>query len=101
VNNETKQQEAAQRFKVKNTFAVYWLLNRLGVADDGLDNQVDQISFESLLRAAEQACKGKRFRPAVAAFHFYLEHELWTLSQRRGAGFFHDGVDRARGVLAF
>jgi formylglycine-generating enzyme required for sulfatase activity len=26
------------------------------------------ISFEALLRAAEQACKGKRFRPDVAAF---------------------------------
>ena len=39
------------------------------------------ISFEALLRAAEQACKGKRFRPDVAAFHFNLEHELWALHE--------------------
>ena len=39
------------------------------------------LSFESLLRAAEQACKGKRFRPTVASFHFNLEHELWTLHE--------------------
>jgi RNA-directed DNA polymerase len=37
------------------------------------------ISFENLLRAAEKARKGKRFRPAVASFHFNLEHELWAL----------------------
>jgi retron-type reverse transcriptase len=36
-------------------------------------------SFENLLRAAEKARKGKRFRPAVAAFHFDLEHQLWSL----------------------
>jgi RNA-directed DNA polymerase len=34
------------------------------------------VSFEALLRAADTARKGKRFRPAVAAFHFHLEHEL-------------------------
>ena len=39
------------------------------------------ISFESLLRAAEKARKGKRFRPAVAAFHFDLERELWKLHE--------------------
>jgi hypothetical protein len=39
------------------------------------------ISFEALLRAAEQACKGKRFRPGVAAFHFHLEPELWKLHE--------------------
>ena len=39
------------------------------------------ISFEALLRAAEQACKGKRFCPDVAAFHFNLEHELWALHE--------------------
>jgi hypothetical protein len=33
------------------------------------------ISFAALLRAAAQACKGKRFRPGVAAFHFDLEPE--------------------------
>ena len=37
------------------------------------------VSFENLLRAAETACKGKRFRPDVASFHFGLERELWRL----------------------
>jgi retron-type reverse transcriptase len=37
------------------------------------------ISFKALLHAAEQARLGKRFRPAVAAFHFHLERELWRL----------------------
>jgi hypothetical protein len=37
------------------------------------------ISFANLLLAAEKACKGKRFRPAVAAFHFDLEGALWQL----------------------
>jgi hypothetical protein len=36
----------------------------------------DAISFEALLRAAEQARKGKRFCPAVAAFHFDQERPL-------------------------
>jgi retron-type reverse transcriptase len=39
------------------------------------------ISFENLLEAAEKACKGKRFRPAVADFHFGLERELWRLHE--------------------
>jgi retron-type reverse transcriptase len=40
----------------------------------------DQVSsFEALLHAAEQARKGKRFRPAVAAFHFDQERALWKL----------------------
>lgn len=39
------------------------------------------ISFEGLLAAAEKACKGKRFRPPVAAFHFDLERHLWRLHQ--------------------
>ena len=46
MNNEAKQQEAGQQFKGKNTYAVYGLLNRLGVADDDLANQVDQIITE-------------------------------------------------------
>jgi hypothetical protein len=33
-------------------------------------------SFESLLCAAEQARRGKRFRPGVAAFHYHLETAL-------------------------
>jgi hypothetical protein len=28
------------------------------------------LNFAALLRAAEQACKGKRFRPGVATSHF-------------------------------
>lgn len=34
------------------------------------------VSFKALLRASEQARLGKRFRPAVAAFHFHLEREI-------------------------
>lgn len=41
--NEAKQQEAAKKFEGKNTFAVYWLLQRLGVGDDGLATCVDRI----------------------------------------------------------
>ena len=37
------------------------------------------ISSENLLHAAEQARRGKRFRPGVAAFHFNLGHGLWVL----------------------
>jgi len=37
------------------------------------------ISFPNLLRAAELAQRGKRFRPDVARFHFDLERELWQL----------------------
>lgn len=37
------------------------------------------ISFEALLQAAQQARRGKRCRPAVAAFEFNLERELWRL----------------------
>jgi retron-type reverse transcriptase len=39
------------------------------------------VSFENLLRAAETACKGKRFRPCVAAFHFDLERQLLRLGR--------------------
>ena len=35
------------------------------------------VGFENLLRAAETAGKGKRFRPDAARFHFGLERELW------------------------
>ncbi len=52
----------------------------------------DVVSFEALPRAAEQARKGKRFRPSVAAFDFDPEHELLklqdelrTLTYRPGA----------------
>ena len=50
------------------------------------------VGFEALLRAGEQARKGKRFRPAVAAFHFdqerallRLHEELTTKTYRPGA----------------
>jgi len=39
------------------------------------------ISFESLLYAAELARKRKRFRPAVASFHFDQERELCKLHE--------------------
>jgi len=39
------------------------------------------VSFENLLRAADKARKGKRFRPAVAAFHFDQERALWQLHE--------------------
>jgi len=41
--NEAKAQEAAKEFKGKNTFAVYWLLHREGVADDSLAAKVERI----------------------------------------------------------
>ena len=37
------------------------------------------VSFPNLLRAADKAQRGKRFRPGVAHFHFNLERELWQL----------------------
>jgi retron-type reverse transcriptase len=41
----------------------------------------DVIFFAGLLRAAEKAQRGKRFQPFVAAFHFNLARELWTLHE--------------------
>ncbi len=52
-------------------------------------------SFEALLRAAEQACKGKRFRPSVAAFHFDLEHELWALHKELATKSYQPGAYRS------
>ena len=37
------------------------------------------ISFETLLRSANKAQRGKRFRPGVARFHYNLERELWQM----------------------
>ena len=51
----------------------------------------DAISFGSLLRAAGQARRGKRFRPAVAAFDFDLEHELWSLHDELSAKTYRPG----------
>ena len=50
-------------------------MKRLGNLWEGM------ISFEALLRAAETARKGKRLRPAVAAFHFDQERALWKLHE--------------------
>jgi len=49
------------------------------------------VSFPSLLRAAEQACRGKKLRPAVAEFHFHLERELWRLHEELSAKFYRPG----------
>lgn len=40
------------------------------------------ICFESLLRAATKARRGKRFGPLVAHFEFHLETELWRLHRQ-------------------
>jgi hypothetical protein len=53
------------------------------------------ISFENLLRAAEKACKGKRFRPPVAAFHFDLEPELWSLHEELATKTYRPGAYRS------
>ena len=53
------------------------------------------ISFENLLRSAEAACKGKRFRPDVARFHFGLERELWRLQAELAAKSYQPGTYRA------
>lgn len=53
------------------------------------------ISFESLLHAAEQARKGKRFRPAVAAFHFSQERALWKLHEELAAQTYRPGEYRS------
>jgi retron-type reverse transcriptase len=52
------------------------------------------ISFESLLRAAEKARRGKRFGPAVASFHFNLEHELGALHEELATKTYRPGAYR-------
>ena len=52
-------------------------------------------SFEALLDAAEQARKGKRFRPAVAAFHFDQERALWKLHEELTAKTYRPGAYRS------
>lgn len=39
------------------------------------------IAFENLLKAAKQAQKGKRYRPAVLVFNYGLENELHQLQE--------------------
>ncbi len=53
------------------------------------------ISFEALLRAAEQARKGKRFRPAVASFHFDQERALWRLHKELSTQTYRPGAYRS------
>lgn len=53
------------------------------------------ISFENLLQAAQKACRGKRFRPLVARFHFDLEHELWRLHEELSSKTYRPGAYRS------
>ena len=52
------------------------------------------ISFEALLRAADTARRGKRFRPTVAAFHFDQERELWRLHEELSTKTYRPGAYR-------
>jgi retron-type reverse transcriptase len=52
------------------------------------------ISFENLLAAAEKACKGKRFRPSVVAFHYDLERNLWRLHEELASKTYRPGEYR-------
>jgi len=53
------------------------------------------VSFEALLSAAEEARRGKRFRPAAAAFHFNLERELWKLHEELTSKTYRPGAYRS------
>jgi retron-type reverse transcriptase len=53
------------------------------------------VSFEALLHAAEQARKGKRFRPAVASFHFDQERALWKLHDELTTKTYRPGAYRS------
>ena len=53
------------------------------------------VSFAALLHAAEEARKGKRFRPAVAAFHFNQEQELWQLHEELSTKSYQPGSYRS------
>jgi retron-type reverse transcriptase len=53
------------------------------------------ISFAALLHAAEQARRGKRFRPAVASFQFNLEYELWKLHEELSTRTYRPGAYRS------
>jgi retron-type reverse transcriptase len=52
------------------------------------------ITFENLLSAAQKACKGKRFRPGVAAFHFDLERQLLSLQRELATRSYRPGPYR-------
>ena len=53
------------------------------------------VSFKALLRAADTARKGKRFRPAVAAFHFDQERTLWQLHEELATKTYRPGAYRS------
>jgi retron-type reverse transcriptase len=53
------------------------------------------IAFPNLLRAARQAERGKRFRSDVAAFHYHLERELWTLHTELATHTYRPGTYRS------
>ena len=55
----------------------------------------DVVSFEALLRAADGARRGKRFRPAVAAFHFDQERALWKLHEELATKTYQPGAYRS------
>jgi RNA-directed DNA polymerase len=48
--------------------------------------------FDNLLLAARRAAQGKRDRPAVARFEFYLERELLLLHEELGGGAYRPGA---------
>jgi retron-type reverse transcriptase len=52
------------------------------------------IGFPNLLRAAEKARRGKRFRTPVAAFHLELEPQLWRLHEELAAKTYRPGPYR-------
>ena len=49
------------------------------------------ITFETLLKAAEKARRGKRFRPAAARFFFHLERELTRLHEELASKTYQPG----------
>ncbi len=49
------------------------------------------IDFRNLLTAARRAARGKRDRPSVARFEFYLERELIALQAQLTAGVYRAG----------
>jgi RNA-directed DNA polymerase len=49
------------------------------------------VAFENLLAAERRAARGKRDRPSVARFEFYLERELIALQEALQSGNYHPG----------
>lgn len=50
------------------------------------------ISFKSLLTAALDSSRNKKFRPDIAAFHFHLETELWRLHEELANKIYQPGA---------